>query len=688
MARPRGIKNSSKGSSNRSKGKSQNLRPDTASSFDPSRSRIKALNDWDQDDMRDEEDEFFEGEDKILLDQNRTHQNSDDESDIPDQLLKLHSETEESSDGEDSRPEDERIDEVKKKTRKPKKKVDNSSKGRYGKKQLSDPDVDSESDIEDEKQASLPGNGEFEEDQSSQEDDEEDETWKSYHVLKSGRKKSKKKRDDPDEVERRALELEEVKRLQIRAREKLTNSDFNCYLDYASEDELARDETVEAKQASGIDSQSGQVKKFDSEPEAVAFLLKTKPEALALVNDFRRSLVAFSDVQDEIFKKEKPESNEFRCAITWLHYHIMATYISITAFYIHLSLKIPKASPSLLSEVTKSLVELRTTINLMEQVGLIGDDKDSGIVGSGFGSGDNLTSTEVDDELRNLLYDQSSNDYMIENIPEDKLSSGKKRKASDSGNEKIRISIKSEKKQKKEKEKSKNKQLDDPNLYLKNLPSRSLVSSGDILRLAEDLDKDFIEPSLSENSKDSKKSKKKDLRFYTSKIDAKGKRREKAIKGLSGYSGGSETRVVKKQDHSLAVANDMDVTMNGPEDNEEEGYYNTIKELKRSAKLAKKKEHDERNMAERDALTAEEAGSGPREITRQILKNKGLTPKRAKENRNPRVKKRLRFEKANKKISSQRPVYKADQAAKSRELNGYSGEKTGVKVNVVKSRKL
>ena len=48
----------------------------------------------------------------------------------------------------------------------------------------------------------------------------------------------------------------------------------------------------------------------------------------------------------------------------------------------------------------------------------------------------------------------------------------------------------------------------------------------------------------------------------------------------------------------------------------------------------------------------EDVADGQRSITRAILKNKGLTPKRGKSVRNPRVKKRQKFEKAKKRVSS------------------------------------
>lgn len=67
-----------------------------------------------------------------------------------------------------------------------------------------------------------------------------------------------------------------------------------------------------------------------------------------------------------------------------------------------------------------------------------------------------------------------------------------------------------------------------------------------------------------------------------------------------------------------------------------------------------------------------------RAITYEIAKNKGLTPKRKREQRNPRVKYRRKFEKA--------VVRRKGQVREPRkELKKYGGEFTGINVHSVKS---
>ncbi|KAJ1561351.1 oligosaccharyl transferase subunit ost3/OST6, partial [Cladochytrium tenue] len=76
-----------------------------------------------------------------------------------------------------------------------------------------------------------------------------------------------------------------------------------------------------------------------------------------------------------------------------------------------------------------------------------------------------------------------------------------------------------------------------------------------------------------------------------------------------------------------------------------------------------------------------DAGERPkRAATWQMLANKGLTPRRRKEDRNPRVKKRARYERAKKRLRSVRAV-----AVDRRALPAYAGERTGIKAGLAKS---
>lgn len=116
-------------------------------------------------------------------------------------------------------------------------------------------------------------------------------------------------------------------------------------------------------------------------------------------------------------------------------------------------------------------------------------------------------------------------------------------------------------------------------------------------------------------------------------------------------------------------------------------YYDLVTSSRKRARAEAKAEYDDARNAERFALMEDqELEDGEhRGITRQIEKNKGLTPHRPKTSRNPRVKKRLKYEKAKKKLGSRQAVYKGGQ---SNLQGGYGGEASGISTHLVKSRKL
>ncbi|XP_017876914.1 something about silencing protein 10 [Ceratina calcarata] len=125
----------------------------------------------------------------------------------------------------------------------------------------------------------------------------------------------------------------------------------------------------------------------------------------------------------------------------------------------------------------------------------------------------------------------------------------------------------------------------------------------------------------------------------------------------------SRSKVVKKTSEMM----DIDST-------ESESEFIGESEMDEKIELEKK---DEKIEDENPAINAEEK----RAITYQIAKNKGLTPHRKKEQRNPRVKHRNKYRKANiRRKGAVREVRK--------EITRYAGEISGIKAGVKKSIKL
>ncbi|XP_038050961.1 something about silencing protein 10-like [Patiria miniata] len=111
-------------------------------------------------------------------------------------------------------------------------------------------------------------------------------------------------------------------------------------------------------------------------------------------------------------------------------------------------------------------------------------------------------------------------------------------------------------------------------------------------------------------------------------------------------------------------------------------YYEKIAKEVQDKKLERKKQAKEfESQDQNNEAELEETEDGKRAITYQISKNKGLTPHRKKEQRNPRVKHRMKFKKAK--------VRRKGQVREVRtEMQRYGGEVSGIRAGVIKSVKI
>ncbi|XP_027596976.2 something about silencing protein 10 [Pipra filicauda] len=113
---------------------------------------------------------------------------------------------------------------------------------------------------------------------------------------------------------------------------------------------------------------------------------------------------------------------------------------------------------------------------------------------------------------------------------------------------------------------------------------------------------------------------------------------------------------------------------------DEEAALKYYKMMEEKLALKRKRPGDEDVLGE-EAVSEAEDPSKKRGVTYQMIKNKGLTPKRRKIDRNPRVKHREKFRRA--KIRRKGQVREVR-----RELHRYAGELSGIRAGVKKSRKL
>ncbi|SCU92068.1 LADA_0F14092g1_1 [Lachancea dasiensis] len=211
---------------------------------------------------------------------------------------------------------------------------------------------------------------------------------------------------------------------------------------------------------------------------------------------------------------------------------------------------------------------------------------------------------------------------------------------------------------------------------------------------------DFVETDVADVDAQEKKARKKTLRFYTSKVDQQEKKK------LDRYTGDDDIpykeRLFERQQRLLEEArkrgqaapdgtrldskeydSDDEKTAQAINNESSSDYYAAVQQGGFDKKKARQQAHRDAVLANRSGKLAELAGGDDdntkRAVNYQIMKNKGLTPHRRKDNRNSRVKKRKKFDKAQKKLKSIRAVYSGGQTG------SYEGEKTGIKKNLTRS---
>ncbi|KAF6217796.1 hypothetical protein HO133_006623 [Letharia lupina] len=227
----------------------------------------------------------------------------------------------------------------------------------------------------------------------------------------------------------------------------------------------------------------------------------------------------------------------------------------------------------------------------------------------------------------------------------------------------------------------------------------------------KDSDSDFGEQTaLTPHEAAEKAKRKKSLRFYTSQITQKANKRDAAGRDAGGdadlpyrerlkdrqarLNAEAEARGKKPKESTKGEA------LGGPSDEEDhaatqelrdgsgsEDYYDLVASRSADKKASKAALAAVHAQAEKQGgivrVVEEETADGKRAISYAIEKNKGLAPRRKKDVRNPRVKKRKKFEEKKKKLGSIRQIYKGGEGR-----GGYGGEKTGISTRLVKSVKL
>ncbi|KDQ21628.1 hypothetical protein BOTBODRAFT_208901 [Botryobasidium botryosum FD-172 SS1] len=522
--------------------------------------------------------------------------------------------------------------------------------------------------------------------QSSESESEDDERWGSK---KSAYYSSNAALLGSDDEEANQLEEMEARRLQAKSKELITEDDYGLADVDAVED--AVEPEVNPLDDVALDLAPQLLSK--DKASLLRHLELTSPETLALAREWE-------DIANEVVKTEQLVSKKMTAdpdhpslGLIHLYQQTLLTYATTLSFYLHL-----RSTPqyalrpqSLISHpILPRLLTLKQGLSVLQALDFAPRDDSSASDGD----------SDVEWKRSGLEYSELSD--LIREQEED-LDLEKT----------VATPKKEKKKEKKDKSSKKTDKPSKPTKHVFDLVEPELIptkSSSKKTPEIVDVDSAFGDPtSLLHTDASDKDARRRSLRFHTSKIESTSRRRENARAAVGGDDD-LPRKDRRKQKEPLVVkgrgegGDDLDVAGDVEENGQErkkrvradddgddhssggegdDGYYELVKRQKRAKKEEKKAAYEAEREGDR-LIYEEEGAEGPRAITRAILKNKGLTPRRPKSVRNPRVKKKLRYEKAKRTISSQKSVFKGGLESTG---GRYDGEKSGINARVVKSVK-
>ncbi|KAL4081082.1 Sas10 C-terminal domain-containing protein [Scleroderma citrinum] len=694
-------------------------KPKAASKPRPADRKDGRIKRWDKrsDIELDEEDQFHESRDKILLDGDDAH---DDDGFGEEEVFALQGISDDEQGEDNAFSEEDGIQDI-----------DTEDEDILSKKQTT---KTSKSKSKKAKKASP---------QPAEE--EEEETWgHGKHAYYS----SNAAQIDSDDEEAQELEEQEARRLQIRARDEMRDDDFG--LGEVIEGDVEQEDAEEALEVSGPTVQDVPRDK----QSLLRFLERENPEAIALARDWDDTARTLMETKARIEALKESETDAMELGLQHMHYQALLTYTTTLAFYLYMRASDKYATrPQLLRShpILKRILTLKRSLHMLENIGVgqntsneSGDDgnedEDEDVEDSLGGGGtlwDRIKMQLESDELAELIKDAEGSSPSPPSSPRSK-SPKKKSKSSSAVADDSALTASLSSSDAKPPRKKRKTAVDAPVFDLIEPDFTSTSSKKKTKhnsKIAADTSANLIDSygeatALSNADENDKQARKKSLRFHVSRIESSSSRRQNARANALGGDDDIPYRERKKErearlqkerqqrqgeklgmggddlddidpelggGHNDIMASNVShkskkrrrTTMeDGDDDNggerDDQGndalrYYDLVKTAVAHKKAKKKADYEAAVAASRPEFE-DDISCGPRSVTRDILKNKGLTPKRPKSVRNPRVKKRLKYDKATKKVASQRAVYKGGIG----DVSKYEGERSGIS-KVIKS---
>ncbi|TFY68810.1 hypothetical protein EVG20_g3402 [Dentipellis fragilis] len=565
----------------------------------------------------------------------------------------------------------------------------------------------------------------------SDEENEESEEEESWGRSKAAYYSSNAAELESDDEELNELEEQEAKRLQSKGREVMAEDDFGLG-DVVEVEEGPIVDLIDIEPPPKVETQP----MLQDRKAIIRHLQKTSPETLALANDWEDVAQKLVRSQERIKELEANEPDNVALGMIHLHYRTfhphnlghriylrvpnnaeaLLTYATTLAFYLHLRASDKYAHrPELLRThpIFPRLLQLKQALSTLEDLDF--DLSASSDVDEDEDEDEYEDLDDLDDEMSFLANDAAALDARsfklnkklrkmdFEDLAALLRDAEEEPVAPYPASFNVNINGKSKS------QSIKKISIQNPRTTKEEAQDGRREAPADVrpyrARLRMDMDTDAYGEASALGAVDAadKSARKRTLRFHTARIEGASARRQGAREAMGGDDDVPYRERQKQKEERLrreaakkglgAGGEDLDADVevgkkrareeeesagSGSGEEDEDGYYSLVKKQKKERKEAKKADYEAMQELARPDVD-DDTAEGPRLLTRAILKNRGLTPHRSKSVRNPRVKKRQRFEKAKKVIASQKAVYKGAVDA-----TRYGGEQTGIS-KVVKS---
>ncbi|KAI9594984.1 Sas10 C-terminal domain-containing protein [Syncephalis fuscata] len=558
-----------------------------------------------------------------------------------------------------------------------------------------------------------------EEDDNDDNDDEDEDEEDADENAWGSRKSTFYNADDADEAENAKEEEEEALRLQRARAEAMDEEDFvdefasslatlsakgaRPILQQGTEDDRIIQNVSDDLDRIDITSTTNKaiwpvVPKNATPAEMTKLIKEHAPELLDLLPEFEEHFKAV--IEDTLpivlaARKRGIDADDSTVyAFLETKYHILMTYLSNIAFY--LSIKASSAMSAQDHPVLDVLVKTRTTLEELEDIeeagmGELVEEFDAML--AEMADEDDLSmeeeakqKTKKDKKRNKKKKEQKQKELLQQQKQQAVIDQFLEEYGDDSDEDAMDVEV------------SDTQQDEEESAFIP-IPSKK------VNRKRKALGDDFgdLHVLADDDAEDKQLSKRKNLRQYAVRVEQIANKRSKQVT-MGGdndlpYKDKHAAYIIRQQRDdarraAMQAMNDSDSDdghdhkqvsktnrMNTHEDDDDaSALYQSAQARVAAKRDAKAQAKLERLSADPNWVDPELVGdpTGKRTINYQILKNKGLAPKRTKEQRNPRVKHRKKFDKAQKKLKSVKAVGSGSSGV-------YGGEMTGIKTGVSRS---